>query len=59
MIFNDDHNGRAMYARSLELEGQAVSMVKQYGFFLPAPAKDLFRKLALFLNWHNLTKELK
>ena len=59
MIFNDDHHGRAMYARSVELEGQAVAMVKKYGLFLPAPAKDFFRKLAIFLNWHHLTKELK
>lgn len=43
---------------SKELEGQAVSLVKQYGFFLPAPAKDFFRKLAIFLNWQQLMKEL-
>jgi hypothetical protein len=43
---------------SEELENQAVNLVKQYGFFLPAPAKEFFRKLAIFLNWQKLTKEL-
>lgn len=52
---------RAVIARqekSLELEAEAVAMVKKYGFLLPAPAKDFFRKLAIFLNWQQLMKEL-
>jgi hypothetical protein len=43
---------------SEELESQAVRLIKQYGFFLPAPAKEFFRKLATFLNWEQLKKEL-
>lgn len=42
-----------------ELECEAVALVKQYGYFLPAPAKAFFRKLATYLNWTNLKKELK
>jgi hypothetical protein len=53
-----DRAAAALHARGLELEGEAVSMVKKYGFFLPAPAKDFFRKLAIYLNWQQLTKEL-
>ncbi|WP_373987016.1 hypothetical protein [Duganella sp. BuS-21] len=43
---------------SEKLERQAVALVKQYGFFLPGPAKAFFRELAEFLNWHELKKEL-
>lgn len=45
-------------SRGMELELRAVSMIKQYGFFLPKPAKDFFRELADFLNWQKLKKEL-
>ena len=44
---------------SQELERQAVALVNQYRWALPGPAKDFFRKLAVFLNWQQLTKELK
>lgn len=42
-----------------ELERQAVALVKQYGLFLPAPAKAFFRKLAAHLNWNDLKGILK
>ncbi len=41
------------------LQAQAVALVRQYGLFLPAPAKDFFRKLAEFLQWDNLKGILK
>lgn len=41
-----------------ELEREAVALIRQYGFFLPAPAKAFFRKLAVFLNWQDLQREL-
>lgn len=37
-----------------ELEREAVALVKQYGFFLPKPAKEFFKRLAEFLGWENL-----
>lgn len=40
------------------LEREAVALVKQYRFFLPQAAKDFFRRLADFLNWQDLKKEL-
>jgi hypothetical protein len=42
-----------------DLERQACQLVRQYGFFLPAPAKELFRKLADHLQWANLKGLLK
>lgn len=42
-----------------ELERQAVALIRQYGLFLPAPAKEFFRKLAEFLQWDNLKGILK
>ncbi|WP_377704925.1 hypothetical protein [Pseudoduganella sp. UC29_71] len=44
---------------STELERQAVALVKQYGLFLPAPAKEFFRKLADHLNWNDLKEKMK
>jgi hypothetical protein len=41
-----------------ELEAKACALLKQYGFFLPRPAKEFFRELADFFNWHHLKKEL-
>lgn len=41
-----------------ELQRKAVALIKQYGFFLPKPAKAFFGELADFLNWHDLKKEL-
>ena len=38
------------------LEREAVTLYKQYGFFLPGPAKAFFRKLAIHLQWHDLMK---
>jgi hypothetical protein len=54
----EQESAAAMYARGVQLEGEAVALVKKYGFFLPAPAKEFFRKLAVYLNWQQLTKEL-
>lgn len=41
------------------LEREAIALIKQYGLFLPAPAKAFFRKLAAHLNWTELQKALK
>lgn len=43
---------------SEELESQAVALIKQYGLFLPAPAKAFFKRLAVHLKWSNLEKIL-
>lgn len=45
--------------KNTELQGRAVALVNQYGFFLPRPVKEFFHELAAFLNWHDLTKALK
>lgn len=37
-----------------DLEREAVALLRQYGLFLPAPAKAFFRKLADRLKWDNL-----
>ena len=37
-----------------ELEAKACALMRQYGFFLPGPAKTFFRELADYLNWNNL-----
>lgn len=42
-----------------ELQREAVALVKQYGFILPAQAKNFFKKLASFLHWYDLEKVLK
>lgn len=46
-------------ADNKELEREACALIKQYGLFLPAPAKAFFRKLADFLQWHELKGILK
>lgn len=43
---------------SAALEMKAVALIRQYGFFLPKPAKAFFGELADFLNWQDLKKEL-
>nr|DAD55516.1 MAG TPA: hypothetical protein [Corticoviridae sp.] len=45
-------------AQYKELEREACALVKQYGFFMPSPVKKFLAKMALFLNWQELTKEL-
>ncbi|MGZ4837655.1 MAG: hypothetical protein ACXVZR_03835 [Terriglobales bacterium] len=40
--------------RDSALEAKACALMRQYGFFLPAQAKEFFRELADHLNWHNL-----
>jgi hypothetical protein len=47
-----------MNEESKSLEREAVALVRQYGFFLPAAAKTFFRRLADFLNWQELKKGL-
>jgi hypothetical protein len=37
-----------------ELEREAVTLVNQYKWVLPAPAKAFFKKLAQHLNWKTL-----
>ena len=34
-----------------ELEREAIALVRQYGVFLPSPAKAFLRKLAAHLGW--------
>lgn len=41
------------------LEREAVALYRQYGFFLPGPAKTFFRKLAQHLHWQELLKVTK
>lgn len=38
------------------IECEAVALYRQYGFFLPGPAKAFFRKLAIHLQWQDLMK---
>lgn len=45
--------------RSAQMEIEAVALYKQYGLFLPGPAKSFFRKLAFHLNWQDLLKVTK
>ncbi|SFU99572.1 hypothetical protein SAMN05216552_1018127 [Pseudoduganella namucuonensis] len=42
-----------------ELEREAIALVKQYGLYLPGPAKEFLRKLAAQLNWETLKGALK
>lgn len=42
--------------QGLALEREAVALYRQYGFFLPGPAKVFFRKLAIYLQWQDLMK---
>lgn len=37
-----------------ELEREAIVLLNQYGFFLPAPVKAFLRKLADRLEWKTL-----
>ena len=41
------------------LEREAVTLYRQYGLFLPGPAKAFFRKLAIHLQWQDLMKVTK
>jgi hypothetical protein len=41
------------------LEQQAVALWRQYGFFLPKPAKVFFKELAEFLGWKTLGEVTK
>jgi hypothetical protein len=36
------------------LEAKACALVRQYGLFLPGPAKAFFRELADHLKWQHL-----
>lgn len=40
------------------LEREAVALVNQYKWVLPAPAKEFFKKLARHLKWEKLEKAL-
>lgn len=44
--------------KDLEMEARAVAFARQYGFFLPGPAKQFFRELADYLQWENLRKAI-
>lgn len=46
-------------SESKALQREAVAMYRQYGYFLPGPAKEFFRKLAIHLHWHDLEKVTK
>lgn len=41
------------------LEAKACALMRQYGLFLPAPAKAFFRELADHLNWQHLKASMK
>jgi hypothetical protein len=56
--FEDMKAAMERRARGAKLEADAVMLIKLYGRFLPGPAKEFFRKLAIYLNWQQLTKEL-
>ncbi len=45
--------------QSQEMEREACALVKQYGFFMPSPVKKFLAKMAIFLNWQQLSKDLK
>lgn len=47
------------YTRDEALEAKACALMRQYGLFLPRPAKDFFRELADHLNWQHLKGQLK
>ena len=42
--------------KGLALERKAVALYRQYGYFLPGPAKEFFRELAIHLQWQHLKK---
>jgi hypothetical protein len=43
---------------SAALEAEALALWKQYGFFLPSKYRGFLVRLADFLNWKLLRKEL-
>lgn len=45
--------------RDSALEAKACALVRQYGLFLPGPAKEFFRELAEQLNWNTLKGLIK
>lgn len=42
-----------------ELEAEAVAMLRKYGLVLPAAGKAFFKKLAAYLSWFELERQLK
>jgi hypothetical protein len=48
-----------MSDKNTELEQRACALIRQYGLYLPRPAKDFFRELADYLNWQHLKGILK
>ena len=52
----DDAGNRSV--KDLEMEARAVAFARQYGFFLPGPAKAFVRELAVYLQWENLRKSI-
>jgi len=50
---------RARADTDAAMEAKACALLRQYGLFLPGPAKTFFRELALHLNWNNLKGQLK
>jgi hypothetical protein len=48
-----------MSDKNLHLEQRACALIRQYGLFLPGPAKQFFRELADHLNWDTLKGILK
>ena len=41
-----------------ELEREAMALIRQYGLFLPKPAKAFFKRLAVNLKWKKLEEML-
>lgn len=56
MSRTDEAGNRSV--KDLEMEARAVAFARQYGFFLPGPAKAFFRELAAYLNWENLGRAI-
>ena len=44
---------------SKELEAQAISLWRQYRYFLPGQVKNFFRNVADFCQWEKLKEELQ
>ncbi len=42
-----------------ELEREGVALLKQYGWALPKPAKEFFKRLAEKLGWETMKGSLK
>ncbi|HYD63316.1 MAG TPA: hypothetical protein VEC35_23370 [Noviherbaspirillum sp.] len=44
---------------SKELEREAIALLKQYGFLLPAAVRGFMRRLAVHLKWDELQRVMR